>query len=476
MNAAAGRRARRTATRWLATALLAWAVNAAAAGPPAELQRALGHRGLAGASVGVLVIDADSGLEVFAGHPDRPLIAASNVKIMTALAALETFGPTHRFVTEIRADRRPDANGTVGRLVVVGGGDPSLTSEQMWRLAADLARLGLRRVDGDMVLDAGAFDTEWWHPSWGAASARAYHAPVAGLSVNYGSFTAEVRPGNQPGVAARVSLDPPVPFFALANQAKTISGSSAQIAVDRAPQENGDRVLISGSIGGDAPPQQVFRSVSNPVLYAGHVLRQQLAANGIEVAGMRAGTAEPDDVEILRFAGKPLAEIVQLCMKYSNNNIAESLLKAMGRQSAGGVGSWPTGSSAMRRTLTDLGIPGDGFSLVDGSGLSRDNRVSPRAFVSAVAVAERSFRYGPEFLAALPIANRDGTLERRANAARDEVRAKTGLLSGATALSGVARGRSGRRFHFSIIANGYERGDLEAMAALDAFAAALAGL
>src|SRR5690606_35107173 len=102
--------------------------------------------------------------------------------------------------------------------------------------------------------------------------------------------------------------------------------------------------------------------------------------------------------------------------------------------------------------LLELGIAGEGFSLVDGSGLSRDNRVSPRAFVTAIATGARSFRYGPEFLASLPIANRDGTLERRALESRDEVRAKTGLLTGTTALSGIAKTRSGRRLHFSIIA------------------------
>lgn len=456
---------------------LTWCLPALArGGATSGLDKALAHRGLSGARVGVLVIDAAGGVEVYAGHADLPLIPASNAKILTTLAALETFGPTHRFVTEVRADRTPDADGAVGRLVIIGGGDPSLTSEQMWRLAADLARLGLRRIEGELIVDAGAFDAQWWHDAWGPPSARAYHSPVAGLSVNYASFTAEVAPATAVGAAPRVAIDPPVPFFAVTNQARTVAGSSAQLAVDRAPGDGTDRIVVGGSIGQSAAPQQVFRSVSNPVLYAGHVLRQQLQANGIEVGTVRAGSATAGDVEILRFPGKTMAEIVHLCMKYSNNNIAESLVKAIGRHRSSSQGTWASGVAAARQTLIELGVAGDGFNLVDGSGLARDNRVSPRAFVAALAAGERSFRYGPEFVASLPIANRDGTLERRASGARDEVRAKTGLLSGATALSGIARTRSGRRLLFSIIANGYERGDAEAMAALDAFAAALVDL
>jgi len=453
------------------------AMPAARAADSDPLVKALAHRGLNGAEVGALVVDGASGTEVFARHADRPMIAASNVKVLTALAALETFGPTHSFVTEVRADRRPDANGAVGRLVVVGGGDPSLTSEQMWRLAADLARSGLRRVEGDVILDAGAFDDQLWHPSWGSTSARAYHSPVAGLSVNYGSFTVEVAPGSTPGSAPRLNLDPAVPYFTVVNQARTVQGTGAKLAIDRLSTAAGDRVNVTGTIGGDALPQQVFRSVTNPVEYAGHVLAQQLAANGISSASVRSGRAAPQDVEILRFSGKPMSEMVRLFMKYSNNNMAESMVKSMGqRATPGAAGSWATGVPAMRRTLLDLGIPGEGFSLVDGSGLSRENRVSPRSFVKAIDRGSKSFLYGPEFLAAMPIANRDGTLERRATAARDQVRAKTGLLNGATALSGIAHSRSGRRLIFSIIANGYERGDLEAMAALDAFAAAVAEL
>ncbi len=418
---------------------------------------------------------AADGRVLFARDPDTRLAPASNAKILTALAALDTFGPTHRFATRILADRPLPADGVVGRLVVSGGGDPSLTSEQVWRLTADLARRGLRRVSGDLILDASVFDDQGWNPEWGTPSARAYHAPVAGLAANYGAFTVEAAPG-APGGPAIARIDPPTGYFDLVNRATTTKGKGRAIEVSRSGGSAGDRVVVSGKIGAAAAPIEIYRSVTDTVLYTGHLIRAQLAANGIIVDGaIRSGRAIPGDQLLMEFEGKPLGEIVRLFMKYSNNNIAESLVKSLG-QHAAGTGSWATGIPALHAKLSALGVPGDGVRLVDGSGLARSNRVSPRALVEALRIGAGSFRYGPELLAALPIAGRDGTLRRRASSTTDHVRAKTGLLTGATGLSGVVETRGAGRVYFSVLANGYANGDVAAMAAADRFAAAVRDL
>ncbi len=453
----------------LCVAALALAPHTARA---SNLDAALQHRGLKGAALGVLVVDRSSRRDVFSRNADTPMIAASNVKILTALAALDTFGPSHRFITEVYADKKPDREGVVGRIVLQGGGDPSLTSEQMWRLAADLARKGVRKVDGPVVLDATAFDDVRWHPAWGKTSARAYHAPVAALNVNYGAFTVEVTPGTSNQAAARVTVDPPIPYFS-PRWAVTTVAKGGKLSVDRVSRPGGDRVSARGTIRRDSKPRPFYRSVTRPVQYAGQVFRQQLQANGITTGEMRVGAVAQSDVSILRFEGKPLSEVVRLFMKYSNNNIAETLVKAMGRHATNAQGTWDNGAVAMRTRLLAMGLGPSGLSLVDGSGLARANRVSPRVLVEALAKGLSSFTYGPEFASALPLAARDGTLKKRATQARDRARAKTGLLTGATALSGVVRTKSGRDLLFSIVANGYANGDASAMAALDGFAAAL---
>lgn len=431
-----------------------------------SLRTALRQRGFEGAQVGVIVQDAGNGRVLFEHNADRPLTPASNQKILTAVAALGTFGPTHRFVTRVYADRPLDANGAVGTLILRGGGDPALTSEDWWRLAATLRLGGLRKVTNGIVLDASAFDGETWNPAWGTPSARAYHARIAGLSANYGSFTVEVRPGARKGSPLDVAIDPPISYFTLANNARTDRKNALQ--VDRQMVAGGDRVIVSGTLAANAAPQTIYRSASDPVAYAGSLFRFQLAANGIEVKGeTRTGPTPATATEILPFKGRSLAEITRLFLKHSNNGIAESLVKAIGAHASGGPGSWDDGMRELRTRLTGLGIDLSGCTLADGSGLSRSNRVTPRTLASALRTARASFVFGPELVAALPIAARDGTLERRAPGAIDAVRAKTGLLTGVTGLSGYARLRDGTDVVFSILANGYKHGDVAAMAAVD---------
>jgi D-alanyl-D-alanine carboxypeptidase/D-alanyl-D-alanine-endopeptidase (penicillin-binding protein 4) len=211
----------------------------------------------------------------------------------------------------------------------------------------------------------------------------------------------------------------------------------------------------------------------DPVRYAGSVLRAQLEANGIAVEGENRLGVVPESMVLLdEFEGKSLADAVQLFLKYSNNTMAEMLVKALGVRSAG-VGSWSTGIAAVRAELDRLGIDVAGLSIVDGSGLSYQNRVTPRALVSALRIARASFDFGPEFVAALPIAAADGTLEKRTEGAANRVRAKTGLLTRITALSGYAMSADGRPLVFSILVNGFTGSDEAAMAAVDRFAAEL---
>jgi serine-type D-Ala-D-Ala carboxypeptidase/endopeptidase (penicillin-binding protein 4) len=465
------------------TARLGWAARAATAhlvllatlpaaradDLAARLGAALTHPGLRGAKVGTLVVRADDGRVLFDRDADQLLVPASNLKILTALAALATFGPAHRFTTHVYTDAAPDPDGSVGALAVRGGGDPALTSEDWWRLAADLHNRGLRRVRGELILDDGYFDHERWNPGWDAVSARAFHAPVGALTANYGSFAVDIQP--RPGAAAHVSLDPPVPLFELVNNTKAGGGA---LDVQRQTAGAHDRIVVSGSppVGGD--PVVIFRSVSDPLRYAAAVLRMQLAAHGIAVDGAdRIGTVPPGFTELLAFDGKPLGDIVRLLMKYSNNNIAEMLLKDIGAAQTGPPGTWPNGVSAIRQRLTGLGLSANGFQTVDGSGLSVSNRVTARTLVDALRIARASFAFGPEFESALPIAGRDGTLGQRAPGAADAVRAKTGLLTGAAALSGYARSRDGTDVVFSLLVNDYTRGDADAMAGIDGFATAL---
>jgi D-alanyl-D-alanine carboxypeptidase/D-alanyl-D-alanine-endopeptidase (penicillin-binding protein 4) len=454
----------------------------AQAAPPtpwaSSVRRALAARGFEGASLSALVVERATGAEVLAHNADTLLMPASTQKVLTAVAALALFGPSHRFVTAVRASRPIGPDAAVGDLFV-SGGDPAMTSEQWWRLAADLRTIGLGQVRGDLVLDDGLFDEQRWHPSWEPVSARAYHAPVSPLSANFGAFRVRVAPGAAPGAPLRVTLDPPVPYLRLLNEGRTGKrGSASTLIVERVPGPGEERVRVGGSVPVGSEPDDVWRSVHDPLAYAGAVLRLQLEANGIHVTGaVRRAAAAPDASLLLEFEGLPLQQITSLFLKYSNNFIAECLLKwlALGPTPlpAAAPASWASGSEALRARLTELGVAPGTARLVDGSGLSRANRVSARLLVETLRRGDALFAVGPELLAGLPIAALDGTLTRRAEQARGRVRAKTGSLDGVTSLAGFARSERGREFVFAVIANDLRHGDAAAATAMDGVAAAL---
>jgi serine-type D-Ala-D-Ala carboxypeptidase/endopeptidase (penicillin-binding protein 4) len=435
------------------------------------LSRALEARALRGARVGALVVDDRDGRVVFDRAAEEPLIPASNLKILTALASLRVFGPAHVFTTRVYADAAPDANGAVTNLYVRGGGDPGLTSEDYWRLAADLRRVGLRRVIGDLVVDDSLFDGERWHPSWQPTTPRAYLAPIGALMANYSAYSVVVAGAPANGAPVLVTVDPPLGFFRISNQART--GPKRTLVVDRRAIEGGEEVVVGGTW--PRGEERTFqRSVLDPSRYAAGVLRMQLAAVGIEVAGGVRRAYVPEAAhELMAFEGRPLSDVVRRFLKFSSNPIGEALIKSLSAASDGAPGTWKGGVAVVRRELDALGLPTAGLVQVDGSGLSYDDRVTPRLLVAAVREASHSFRYGAEFVAGLPIGGTDGTLEKRARRAGPELRAKTGLLTRVTALSGLARRPDGRTFAFSILVNGFRGGAGEAMAAVDAFTAAL---
>ena len=168
-----------------------------------------------------------------------------------------------------------------------------------------------------------------------------------------------------------------------------------------------------------------------------------------------------------------MAEIVRLLNKFSNNFIAEQLLKGLGAERSGQPGSWENGTRALREMLTEQDLLGRGAVIADGSGLSPRNRISPRSLVQIIQAAARDFDSGPEFLASLPHGGLDGTLEDRIKDGA-QVRAKTGHLRHVAALSGVVRSSTGRRLAFSVLVNGGRGGRVAVDDAIDAFVSEIA--
>jgi D-alanyl-D-alanine carboxypeptidase/D-alanyl-D-alanine-endopeptidase (penicillin-binding protein 4) len=431
---------------------------------------------LRGARVGLSVVDLSSGQVLFEREPRRLMVPASNLKLLVSAAALEQWGPTHRFETPVLVEDGPDDRGVIeGPLWIVGSGDPSLVSESLWKLAEEIRLLGVREIRGGIAVDGAAFDRVPTHPDWEPVTRRAYEAPTSAFAVNYSSFRIEIAGGSSPGAAVRVATAPLVPYLRTRSRALTLETTGLlEIDVRPAPDGNGEVVLVSGAFPLGDSPQTFWRSVAKPERYAASVLRTQLESQGVRVGGsLRFGSAPPDARELLRFEGAPVARIVQLLNKWSNNFVAEQLTKMLGASRYGGAGSWSSGVRALREYLARVGVGRDQAVIADGSGLSARNRISPSALVSVLRSAAYAPASGPEFLASLPLGGLDGTLEDRMLDPGVAVRGKTGHLRHVSSLTGVIPNGAGGGLAFSVLVNGARGGRLDVDAALDAFVAGL---
>ncbi len=444
------------------------------------LVRLLGSPPLRGARGGLLVIDRETGQELLAHEASRPLVPASTVKLVTAAAALAHLGPAHRFETPVLGATALTRRGVLeGDLWVVGRGDPSLVSEELWRLAEELRILGLREVRGRIAVDATYLDRVLLHPGWANLSRRAYHAPVSAFSANYSSFRIDVSPGSDLGQPLALVVAPRIPYFHLEPGGRTLARpGNIHLELLRTPDGLGEIVRARGSMQPGEAPRTYWRSVVSPEIYAAELLRSQLEAQGIVVRGrgVRVGLAPETAHELLRFRGETLGRIVWKLNKFSNNFIAEQLTKTLGAERFGPPGSWSKGLRALREHLDEIGGLGPGERLVDGSGLAPRNRLSAATLVRVLHSASTRFDTGPDFLASLPLGGRDGTLEDRLEEHSIPLRAKTGHLSGVAALCGTFTDREDRVRLFAILVNG-ARGSAEKVdEVIDSFVAQIAGV
>lgn len=416
---------------------------------------------------GVVVLDPGTGERLYERDAAESLLPASNMKLFTSAAALEVLGPDHTFSTQVVAGERRGYRGAVDSLYLVGGGDPTLTADDIDALAEEVADAGVRLVRGDVYADDTWFDGErlvddWWPED----EPYAYSAQISALTVAHGErydtgvTEVVVSPGAR-GEAPQVDLGAAAGYAELDNRAVTgAPGSANTLWVDRPAGAN--TVVVGGSIPEGASPVTALRTVEEPALLAGHLFEQALERHGVTVKGdVEAGVVPGRGrTEVLGSHTSPeLSEIFVPFLKLSNNGHAEMLIKSIGRETAG-EGTWEAGLTGVEEALTGLGVDTSGMVFHDGSGLSRTDRTTADAVTGLLAEARDEDWY-PVFREALPVAGEadqftGGTLRFRmgGTAAQGAVRAKTGTMSGVSALSGYVSGPDGELV-FSVLNNGH---------------------
>lgn len=412
---------------------------------------------LRGARIGIRVASLKDGRLLYDHRGMEPLAPASNMKILTAAAALHILGPAYRYSTTFHTESAIDEGILKGPLYLKGWGAPDLVGESWWWMARELRRLGLEQVEGDLVLDDTHFDGKRRPPGWPRPVVdRAYNAPVSALSCNYNVVTVRVVPGKAVGEKPGVHLIPFRSHLVVKNQAVTRKGRS-RISIVRVGGKAGEQILVRGSIPPGGRSIESILSIDNPTWYAGHAFREAAEEVGIRFQGkIRAGVVPSGSIELYRYESKPLAVILRAMNKFSNNFIAEMVVKSLDAAAGHIPGTTKGGLKILHDTLVEAGVDLDHFQAVDGSGLAEGNLSTPATIVSTLLRFGTDFRTFPELLASLPVAGVDGTLEDRDAAGNltGRIRAKTGRLNGVDAFSGYAEGPDGEVRVFSILVNG----------------------
>ncbi len=405
------------------------------------------------ATLGVLVTD-DHGRTIAAHRADAPLLPASTMKVVTAAAILTTLGPDGRLRTRVDATAPIDEDGVLrGDLLLVGGGDPALATDEYTRwvyparpatplasLADDLVAAGLRRVDGEVVGLTPGFTGPARAEGWPDRYFSSFDARYAsGLTVDGGLRTILTYPEPEPDADAPdgdADADGPDPA----------QGSGAADEQDPAPDEDPeDR----------GPPTVTVDHVQDPAAHAVAELVRLLEERAVEVLGAsRSGEITAPTVgRLATVHSPPMDELLRFTVERSDNHLADGMFQTIGRVRTG-EGSWARGDRALRQMLDRFQIDHDGAVFADGSGLSRDDRLSPRLLVDL----DRTMTDGPvaeTWVSLMAVMGETGTLRQRlrGTVAEGRFRGKTGTLRDVTALSGAVIGDDGTRYHLAVLAN-----------------------
>ena len=412
------------------------------------------------------VLDLASGRELYAVDTDTPFMPASNGKIAVSAAALDFFGSDHTFKTWLALDGDD--------LWLIGSGDPGVgdntiakksdgtTMTVLDEWAAALKRRGVTKLRGNLYYYDGALDDELVHPSWSKGYITDwYAAPIDGLNFNNNCIDIAVKPTSD-GKPVEYSIIPPTKRVGVRIVNKVVTGKGETPDADREVDSN-----VFTITGATTRPMNVkSEAITEPAPFFADALRTHLESKGITIAGetQRASTPlggklAPPREKLVAVHETKMSDAISRINKQSQNNFAEGFIKMLGRayarkQGRDEAGSWRNGSEAVLAFLENNRIDTDGIVIADGSGLSRDNRVTSRMISDVFRVMWRH-RDKETFFDSLPVGGVDGTIEKRLHDLKGRVHAKTGYIGGVRSLSGYVRNDDGKWLIFSIIFNGF---------------------
>ena len=432
---------------------------------PAEVETLLARAKVSREALGVMVIDAAPTLSgksasLLSYRANAYMNPASVMKLVTTYAGLELLGPSYTWSTPVYVDGTL-ANGVLqGNLVIQGRGDPKLVMERLWlllrRVQALNGGLGINTITGDILLDRSAFVISSQNPAdFDGEPLRPYNASPDALLLNYKSVVMTFVPNLAAGTAA-VGFEPPMANLQVPASVPLSPGRGCTDyrAALQADFSDPFRISFKGSYPAGCGEKAWAVAYADPASYAERTVLGMWQEMGGKLGGrVREGRAPAGLKSAFELSSPPLADVVRDINKYSNNVMAQQVFLTLSLQQGPGPGNNEASRALVRNWWRERIGETDQPVMDNGSGLSRQERVTPQGLARMLQTAYVS-GVMPELMASLPIAGVDGTLRRGASrVSQGWAHLKTGTLRDSTALAGYVHTPSGRRLVIVAIVN-----------------------
>lgn len=405
---------------------------------------------------GVIIQSADNGAILYQYNSDVTFATASTLKLFTAAAALTYLGPNFIFKTQFLTNANNIQNGEIeGDFYAKFSGDPELTVDELNALVLSLKKQGITHIKGNLILDDTDMDHENMGPGWlPKEQTLCYAAPSNAVILNRNCFGFTMFPAKKSGAPIQVSASPNnIANLSFVNQAITRSPKGSQCQPLTIKSQDNNTYTLTGCIAPKRSSVSVGVPLNDTAAAGANVVNNLLKLHDITMSGSILYSKAPTNLHVLaEHDSRPLSALVTRMLKKSDNLIAGSLFKKVGGTYFNTAGSWENGAQAVRAILgPKTGIDFTKLVLVDGSGLSRENAVSPAQFAKLLQYAYH-MPNSDIFFQALPISGIDGTLHGRlGGVTASKVHAKTGTIDNVSGLAGYLQSAHHGNLIFAIL-------------------------
>lgn len=434
-----------------------------------HLEETFNDPNFSNANWGVMIKSLKNGEILYKKNADKLFIPASTQKLFTTSAALLLLGDKFRYETNLYLHGEIRNGKIVGDLIIKGSGDPTISSKFLesgttrvfedW--ADSLKAKGVTEILGDIIGDDSAFDDEVLGRGWESDNEQFWFSAESGaLSLNDNCVHVTINPSFI-GEPAKLTCVPNTGYVKIDNKIITVAPHDEEgISFERIHGTN--EIIFRGKIRKTSKPYSEYVSIAGPTKYFLTVFREVLEKKGFKFSGellsIKDLTTKLDDEDYILIASHKsilLKDIVKETNKNSNNYFAEQLIKTIGYKNYN-LGSVENGLKACRNLFSDMGVNLDNMYLVDGSGLSRINLITPRHMINLLSFMYKSEAFD-NFYNSLPVAGIDGSISARMRrtGAENNVRAKPGYNNGVSSLSGYVKTIDGEPLVFCMIVNNY---------------------